>query len=952
MQHHFCRGIKSLFVKLSKLFVFNCLVALLFAIPATSLAQAAKAKVAGKILNSKNEPLPGVSIKVKDAPGGVQSDVDGNFVISLDAGKKFTLTFSFVGYADKTVDVEPKTNELTQLDVVLETKTSTGLGDVVVKGTARTARMETVNSAIQYTRNTNTVAAVLSAETIRRSPDKNTGEALKRIPGTSIQEGKYLIVRGLADRYNQAMLNGILLSSTEPDRKTFSFDIFPAGMVENIIINKAFVPELPGEWAGGLVQVNTKDIPAANFLTIQLGTGFNTQTIGKDFYTYNGGKHDWLGFEDGTRSMPNGIPTRSQFQYLSAEQKTEWGKKFDNTWDVRKVSAPLNASFQLSGGLNTKIFGKKLGIVTALTYNKTNRNLAYENKFFNVTNNQADVSFNYFNNKYSQDVLWGALGNITLQLNNRNKISFKNIININASDYTTLRTGIDKEQEAAYGGQNIRAKELAFRSNVYFNTQLTGEHSIGGASDLKLKWFGGFNILDQYIPDQRRIQYNQSVITPGQPYYLLIADNLSQKSGSRFFSTLNDYIYTAGGDLTKSFNLFNSKQTIKGGYMLQIKDRLFDARPFAVYLPLFNDAVKQLPESQVFAASNFGTGAGKFSFDEINDSRFRYMANSILNAGFLQLDNQFGSKWRLVWGARIEHFDQVIGSLKKSDPRHVYNKKMDVLPGLNLTYKATPKTNIRFSASQTVIRPEFRELSTFAFFDFELGATVQGRSDLQRTKITNVDLRYELYPNAGELFTVGLFYKYFKNPIEVYFNQTGVGTSSTFNFLNAEQAASYGVELEVRKKLDFSSALKNFTVTGNLSYIKSDVNDSRSNIDRPMQGQSPYVINLGLQYDVEKAGLTTTLLFNQIGRRIAYVGNDQTPAIWENPRPLLDFQIAKKVLAKKGEIRLNVQDLLNKRAYFYHDLDTNSKLGKSTDAIAINRNYGTTISLTFGYAIK
>jgi outer membrane receptor protein involved in Fe transport len=226
-----------------------------------------------------------------------------------------------------------------------------------------------------------------------------------------------------------------------------------------------------------------------------------------------------------------------------------------------------------------------------------------------------------------------------------------------------------------------------------------------------------------------------------------------------------------------------------------------------------------------------------------------------------------------------------------------------------------------------------------------------GNPNLQRTKISNADLRYEIYPRAGELFTLGVFYKYFDNPIEVYFNQSGAGTSSTFNFLNAEKAVGYGAELEFRKKLDMINLFKNFTLQGNFSYIHNRVSDSKSNIDRPMQGQSPYVINAGLQYDLNKKGFSTTLLFNQIGKRILYVGNDQIPAIWENPRPLLDWQIAQKILNNKGEIKFNVSDIFNRRAYFYHDIDKNEKFNMKKDAVAISRKYGSTFSVTFAYSI-
>src|SRR6187549_100012 len=283
-------------------------------------------KLSGKVLNEKNEPLPGVTISVIDA-GITTSDVDGNFAFNLSAGKKYELKFSAVGYAEKTItDVEISATNINELNVVL-TVAAKDLAGVTVTSRS-SARRESVNSLISYQKNTNTVASVISAEAIRRSPDRNTGEVLKRVPGTSIQEGKYLVVRGLADRYNQAMLNGILLSSTEPDRKTFSFDILPSTMIDNIIINKSFIPELPGEWAGGLIQVNTKDVPAKNFLNVQIGTGFNTQTAGHDFYKYNGSKTDFLGFDDGTRGLPGGMPLKGDFAVLDNGAKTTYGDDF------------------------------------------------------------------------------------------------------------------------------------------------------------------------------------------------------------------------------------------------------------------------------------------------------------------------------------------------------------------------------------------------------------------------------------------------------------------------------------------------------------------------------------------------------------------------------------------------------------------------------------------------
>jgi hypothetical protein len=897
----------------------------------------------GKIISEKNEALAGVSVKIEGSDKGVSSDVEGRFTVSSGAAQTVTLIFSAVGYKTKTLaSAKPGADEVL---VVLETEKKQ-LEGVTVK--ASSPRKESVNALISYQKNTSTVSQVISAESIRRSPDKNTGEVLKRVPGTSVQEGKYLVVRGLSDRYNQAMLNGILMNSTEPDRKTFSFDIFPAGMIDNIIINKTFLPELSGEWAGGLVQVNTKDIPANNFLSIQVGTGFNTQTIGHDFYTYRGGKYDWLGLDDGTRGLPTAVPTKQKFREGGQQQMTDYGKLFENVWSSEKTSGNitplLNSSFQLNGGFNKRLKGNtKLGGVFAVNYNQSVKRTEYNNRFITLQNNVPSLSFDYDNNKYSRDVLWGALANVTLQLGNNNKISFKNLLNVNSSNYVTERTGVDYDQQS----DRIKATELALKSNTFFNTQLSGDHNLPTLQS-KLHWYGSFSILDQYIPDQRRIQYNQDTAHPNNPYMLLVgASGTSQKSGSRYYGFLSDYIYNAGGDVSTSFKLFDLNQTVKAGYFFQVKDRLFDARPFSIYLPIDNPALRSLPANVVFSRENFGNGIdNKFAFNELPGDRYRYIANTILNAGFIQFDNQFTDAIRATWGVRIEDYDQVLGSMKQSDPRHLHTIVIDVLPGVNLTYKLNNKTNIRVSASQTVIRPEFREVSDFQFFDFDLNATLAGNKALERTKITNIDLRYELYPRAGELITAGVFYKYFRKPIEAYANP------GTYNYINADKAQGYGVEFELRKKLDFADALRNFTFQTNLSYIYNRVEDANSNIQRPMQGQSPYVINASLQYDVERYGLTTTLLYNQIGDRILLIGGQDVPPVWEATRPLFDFQIAKKAFKGKGEFKLNVQDLLNQAANFYIDLNDNRKYDTATDALFIKRKYGSNVSLSFAYNLK
>ena len=911
-----------------------------------SFSFAQKGRIAGKITDSKTgTPIAGVTVLIKETSKGIATNLDGNFELNIETGKKYTLIISSTNYQGKEVsEVETGTDGIAHVDIALDIKAKTG-DEVIV--TASSARKESVNSLISFQKTTNTVASVISSEAIRRSPDRNTGEVLKRLPGTSIQEGKFLVVRGLADRYNQAMLNGILLTSTEPDRKTFSFDIIPSSMVDNIVVNKAFVPEYPGEWAGGLIQVNTKDIPTKNFFNIQLGSGFNTQTVGKDFYEDKGGKTDWLGIDDGTRDLPAGYTRKAEFDTTSAAKKTAIGKTMRNAWTPSKTNAPLNTAFEINGGFKTKLFGKTLGGILGITYRKNNSRQEIINRHNNFENGRTfkntDIDFN--DTRYLQNTSLGALASFSLQLNTLNKISLKSIINVNTANSTITRTGVDDTRT-----EDISASEFNFKQNTFFTTQLTGQHGL--LQNLKLNWNGAFTILDGYNPDQRRLQYSKDKGSTN-PYRAILSNNTSQASGSRIYQMLNDYIYTAGGDLTYTLK---NKQTIKGGYMLQIRDRLFDANLFANYLPVDNDALKLLPADRIFAPQNFGNGTdNKIAFDAIKGSTFRYMANTILNAGYIQFDNELFKKLRVVWGLRVEHFDQLVGSVKKWDPRHTYSKVTDFLPGLNATYKLNPKTNIRFSASQTVIRPELRELTALNLYDFELNASVTGNPSLKRTKITNLDLRYELYNKPGEVFSAGVFYKHFNDPIEQIFNE-GSGGASTFNFQNADKAYSMGLEVEFRKNLEFiTPKLKNLTFQSNVAIIKSKVTDTAFKINRTLQGQSNYVVNMGMLYDVPKYGLNATLLFNVIGERIFLVGDkaagSSSPDVYEAPRALLDFQLAKKILKGKSEIKMNISDILNRTQYFYQNANSSNAFQKNTDAYRFTRRFGTTFSFSINYTL-
>lgn len=912
----------------------------LLLVSSTALFAQSNGKVTGKVTDRKSgEALIGVTVLVQGTSTGAVTDVEGRYNISLQPGT-YTLQVKYIGYQTKEIsEVIIKAGAVTNLDMTLDEPKSEKLNEVVIKGSART---ETLNSLLTFQKNTNTVAQVVSAETIRKSPDRNTSEVLKRVSGASMQDGKYLVVRGLADRYNQAMVNGALMSSTEPDRKTFSFDLFPSSIIDNIIINKAATPEMPGEFAGGLVQLNTKDVPDENFFTISLGTGYNTSLSGEDFKSYKGGKLDFLGLDDGDRKLNSGFATTDDIKMANPSQNAEWGKSLPDVWSVQNKSTPLNANGQISGGFSKKLSGNKSwGGVFALNYNRQNR---VNNVIRNNFEAEGDTSFAYSDKLYTQSMLGGALANFAYRSGDM-KLSWKNAYTITSVDQVTQRQG--RDHPAPDDIRPTIAQELAFSSNKLYNTQLSGEHFLR-SSNIKIKWTGNFALTNQDIPDLRRLKYTDNDNSGILRAQIPTGSGVPRFAG-RFYSDLKETLIGGGLDLGKTFKLWGNQQQIKIGGLYQRKDRDFNARALAIRRAdnATTESMLTLQPGELLASENFA--ADKLFLDDLTNNTDSYEAYSNMGAGYLQLDNQFGDKWRLVWGARVEYFYQHLESVGIIPS---INKKTDVLPSFNLTYMLNAKTNIRLTGSQTVARPEFREIAPFSFYDFEKNGVVNGNANLERTKITNADLRYELYPAPGEVFTFGAFVKYFDKPIEM--NYSNVGGSPVYTYQNAESATSYGLELEFRKKLDFlnSSFLNKFAVSANAAWIESKVKfpaylaDILS--DRAMQGQSPYLINAGLQYDDEPLGLTTSLLFNVIGRRISQVGNAILPDVWESQRPLLDFQITKR-LFKNADLKFSASDILNKAGRFYWEQTDNKKYDAGKDKLIYQFKYGTNLGLTFNY---
>lgn len=908
--------------------------------PLATLAQTFT--LSGKVTNQKNEPLAGATIVLK--PGGktVVTDVEGRFSASLESGKKYTLEVSAVSYSAKTItDIEVGKGLDNNIDIIL-TPAVKEMEGIVVRSTS-TRRQENTVALLNFQRNNSALSSVLAADFIRQTPDKNTGEVLKRVSGASIQDNKYVVVRGLSDRYNQALLNDAPMPSSEPDKKAFSFDMIPSAMIDNIIINKTATPDLPGEFAGGLVQVNTKDIPSKSQLSVGFSLGFNTQSTFQDFTSNPRNKWDWLGFDDGSRSLPSALPGVADYRAQSDAEKIESTKLFkDQVYsEVVKQAIPITTLNLTYSGRKQYKNGASFGTIVSLYHRQAQ--IVYDDVERGRYEQVRTPIFEgtEVQNRYS--VSTGVLANFTY-VKGKHKISFKNLFNQLYDDNYYVR------QLANTGRlQDVSLRSSFLNQRSLYSGQLEGDHALT-ASGIRLKWNGNFSINHKTQPDFRTAQYVRSFSDQNGDF------ELDDDDTRRFFSTLKDYNMGGSGYLVVPFTMNNEKQTFKvgGGSLVRFRD--FNARIFR-YEPASTLTDLSTPYDQMFLKSNIND-QGVF-LDEQTQNTDEYFGVSALNSGFAMLDNKFGNL-RVIWGLRVEYFEQFLESTDLSAKQVVVNtEKWDFLPSVNMTYSFNPKHQLRVAASKTVARPEFREIAPFQFFDYEQIWGIAGETNLKRTAILNGDIRYEYYPKSGEILSVGLLAKQFTNPIEIRMDPGSNGDRWLFNYANAEEATLYGVEVEIRKSLDFvSEKLSKLYFVGNATYLESKVtlvtesnNNQKQEVDRPLFGQSPYLINAGFQFTGKNWNVTA--LYNRIGPRLALVGDPAGAGfydIYERPRNLVDMSISKKLWDNKGELKLNVSDLLNNQFAFYDN--PTSKAGydfNGGDRINYAYRPGTTITLGFTY---
>ena len=898
------------------------IIAAMMLLIATSVAALA-ANIKGKVVDRQTgEALIGATVMVGD--NGCATDINGLFEIKgLKKGSQ-TIIIKYVGY--KTMSLKASDSDSPNgetLTIELESDQQV-LGEVKVTGMAR---KNTDAAMIEAAKLSDQVVSNISSQEIRRTQDNNAGEVIRRVPGVSLIEDKFVMVRGLSQRYNNVWINGGAVPSSEADSRAFSFDIIPSSQIDNLVIVKSPSAEYPADFTGGFIQINTKDIPSQNSFSVSVGGNWNDATDFKDF-RYAKLSSDYI--KDGAVSI--------------------LGSGLNNDWRVKSRKPIGDLKLGADWSRRWTIGESKLGMVGAVNYTNETRSFTdMQNNLFGVYDSANDRS-NYLrrstDNQYNNNSRLGAMLNLALlSKSGNNKYELKNIFNRLVNERYTDRVGIDAQSNNEIGA------EYYYRSRITYNTQLTGKHTF---SDDHLEWSASYSYANRRMPDRKRYTINDQ------------NDNIIQLTSSndinREFTKLDEHIMSANINEKHDFHFGSFEPSLRIGAYGEYRTREYKTRQFLyTWDPQNNDlpdGFRRMDMTELLSNEQYLGGNGLNILEDLV-MRNNYKGHNTLGAGYLAASVPVG-KLNIYAGVRYEFNQMELITNSRDDvesPKSKFYRNRDFFPSVNTVYKFDDKHQVRLAYGKSVNRPEFREVSPSVYYDFDLASNVQGKVDLKSCYIHNVDLRYEFYPSRGEQITIAGFYKHFSNPIEWTYTVAG-GTDLVYSYENAESADNFGVELDIRKDLSFIG-LRNFSLSFNGTLIHSRVNfpaGSRYE-NRPMQGQSPYLVNTGLFYKNDKQQLSLSLLYNRIGKRIIGVGrsegstgsedNARVPDSYEMPRDVLDFTISKK-FGSHWEIKANIRDILAQKVSYKQFAEAKNADGSTREVVQITRQYkpGRNIGIT------
>ncbi len=883
--------------------------------------------VSGVVTDASNgDPLPFANIVVEGQSIGSTTGIDGKYTFSIKEGT-YTIITSFVGYVNDTLlNIKVTQGQTTTLNVAL------GEASNVMESVDVTARRltETKAAVTAEIRQSQQIVSGISAQQIKQSQDRDASDVVKRIPGVTIMNSRFILIRGLSERYNTVMLNDILTPSTEPEKKAFSFDAVSSGALDRILIYKTGAPELPGEFAGGVIKIFTRNFSDQNLTSISYSASYRDGTTFKPFYHSKRSGTDILGFDDGLRALPSDFAQNLNAIQSKSVLERE-GKKLNNLWETYEKSASPDHRFSFTLNRNFKPGKVTISNLTSVSYSNTNQtylanNMSYQN--FIDTLQASEVIYDYSDLNYMNKVRIGALHNWSFMPNPRTKFELRNFFNQLGVDQTILRTGTHQ-----FENREDRNYAYRYQSRTIYMGQLCGQHDFN--ENTKLNWTGAYSIANGNQPDFRKVRYRRQLGTD-EPFRVIIPPGAEVFDAGRFYSTVKENAITGRVDFEQKFKSEKEHPPLlKAGLYAENKNRDFSARWMSYKKAMsstFDQSLLLLPLAEVFESENVNSTEG-FELAEGTNTSDKYVASNQLYAAYLSSSYRFFSHLNISGGARIEYNIQQLSSQNNLQAIEVNNPILSILPSLNIGFHFTEKHILRAAYYRTINRPEFRELAPFTFYDFTFNNTIAGNPDLLTPSIDNLDLRFEIYPSRGEVIHIATYYKRFINPIETVFEAAGGAGTNSFRFANAVSAYSVGAELEIRKSLSSwfeNGFLQHLGFLLNTSYIYSQVDFGGTapgqSDKRPLMGQSPYIINAGIFFEHREKQLQANIQYNIVGKRLFAVGSEFNPDIYEMPRNILDFTLSKGV-GKRLEFKFGAQNVLNPKVWLIQDSNEDGEIG-------------------------
>lgn len=869
-------------------------------------------------------PQPFANVLVKGTATGVSTDLDGRFTLTVAAGD-ITLVASMVGQpnVEQVVSVPPGGN----------VQAAIALGDGTVEMEAvhvvRERRVHTEAAVMMAVRNSEQLVNGLGRQQIAKGQDRSAADAVRRIPGVTVTDGRFVMVRGLADRYNTVLLNGVSAPSMEPDRRAFSFDLLPAGALDRMMVYKSGAPELPGDFAGGTIGLSTLGVPEKNEVKVSLGTGIRSGTTFGDIRQDQRSGTDFLGFDDGSRALPTSFPDHLN-TVDDAAQLAAYGRALPNTWSASTATAAPDLRLGL---LIARRFGKenahaRYGTVTSIDLSNTSATWSAQNynyNAYNATTGRSDTIYSYRDRENLRSARLGVMHNWSALIGTRTKLEFRNLLNQMGENGVTERTGRNLEE-----GFEVRNQAFRYEQRTLYSGQLHGSHDVM-ADRGNVDWTIGYGRAWSKVPDLRRLRTVRNIGASDSPFQVVIAPTASTLDAGRFYSDLDESTWTGKLGLTHKLGAEDAKLSavLRAGGMAERKDRDFSARWMSfrkANTSQFDNTLVTLPLDQVFSEAHINGSTG-FKLQEGTNPSDRYTAANTLIAGYASTTVKWAKLFTVQGGVRVEYNRQELqGATYGGQPVRVDEPVTSVLPSVNAAWNITETSLVRVAWSNTVNRPEFRELAPFSFYDFSTNNVLYGNPELTTATIRNLDARWEWYPSPGETVSLGVFHKDFTNPIELFFVPgAGSGGTRNFTFRNAEGARSIGAEVEVRRSIGSlfgTDRLHNMGLLLNGTLVQSNVILGPQAVgqenERPMMGQSPYVVNAGLFYADTASGIQCNVVYNTFGKRLYAVGSFGTPDIYEMPAGSLDATVGME-LGNRVQLKMGAQNILNARTLLQQD---------------------------------